>query len=66
MCKSIEMTTTTLIVSPLSSAIGAEISGVDLSRDVSDAVIGEIRQALLDHCVIFFREQEIDTEQHKR
>ena len=60
------MTTTTLIVSPLSSAIGAEISGVDLSRDVSDAVIGEIHQALLDHCVIFFREQEIDTEQHKR
>ena len=33
---------------------------------MSDAVIGEIRQALLDHCVIFFREQEIDTEQHKR
>ena len=57
---------TTLTVRPLSSAIGAEISGVDLSRDVNDIVIGEIRQALLDHCVIFFREQEIDTEQHKR
>ncbi|MEC8372704.1 MAG: TauD/TfdA family dioxygenase, partial [Pseudomonadota bacterium] len=60
------MTTTTLAVRPLSSAIGAEISGVDLSRDVNDVVIGEIRQALLDHCVIFFREQEIDTEHHKR
>ncbi|MEC8698587.1 MAG: TauD/TfdA family dioxygenase, partial [Pseudomonadota bacterium] len=60
------MTKTTLAVRPLSSAIGAEISGVDLSRDVDDAVIGKIRQALLDHCVIFFREQEIDTEQHKR
>ena len=57
---------TALTVRPLSSAIGAEISGVDLSRDVNDIVIGEIRQALLDHCVIFFREQEIDTEQHKR
>ena len=34
--------------------------------DLSDAVIADIRQALLDHCVIFFRDQEIDTKQHKR
>ena len=57
---------TTLSVKPLSSAIGAEISGVDLAEDLSDATIGDIRQALLDHCVIFFRNQNIATDQHKR
>ena len=57
---------TTLSIQPLSPAIGAEILGVDLGMDLSDAVIADIRQALLDHCVIFFRDQEIDTKQHKR
>ena len=55
-----------LSIEPLSTAIGAEISGVDLSAELSDGVVGEIRQALLDHCVIFFRDQDIDVETHKR
>lgn len=55
-----------LEIEPLSTAIGAEISNVDLSADLSDATIGAIRQALLDHCVVFFREQDIDVDQHKR
>ena len=53
-------------IEPLSTAIGAEISNVDLSADLSDATIGAIREALLDHCVVFFREQDIDVDQHKR
>ena len=57
---------TGLRIEPLSTAIGAEVSGVDLSRDLDDAVIGDIRRALLDNGVIFFRDQEIDVDQHKR
>src|SRR5437867_5797793 len=58
--------TTRLEVHPIAGALGAELSGVDLDRDLDDATIKEIRQALLDHCVIFFRDQEFDAAQHKR
>jgi taurine dioxygenase len=58
-------TTAKLDVRPIAGACGAEVHGVDLSQNLSDATIAGIRQALLDHCVIFFRDQEIDAEQHK-
>src|SRR5215207_6997330 len=58
------MTQQTISVTPIAGALGAEIGGVDLSRDLSDAVIGEIRRALLDHHVIFFRDQHLTPEQH--
>ena len=54
----------TITVRPVAGALGAEISGVDLAIDLSDETIGEIRQALLDHLVIFFRDQDIKPEQH--
>ncbi|PYN07053.1 MAG: taurine dioxygenase [Candidatus Rokuibacteriota bacterium] len=53
-------------VQPITGELGAEISGVDLGADLDDATIAEIRQALLEHGVIFFRDQEFDAEQHKR
>jgi alpha-ketoglutarate-dependent taurine dioxygenase len=59
-------TTTRLEVEPIAGALGAQISGVDLGADLDDATIAEIRRALLEHCVIFFRDQEFDAEQHKR
>jgi taurine dioxygenase len=59
-------TMTRLDVQPIAGALGAEISGVDLGADLDDATIAEIRRALLEHCVIFFRDQEFDAEQHKR
>jgi taurine dioxygenase len=43
--------------------IGAQIAGVDLRENLSDEVIAEIRQALLDWKVIFFRDQDITQEQ---
>ena len=46
-------------------ALGAELSGVDLSGDLDDEVVGEIRLALLDHLVVVFRDQELSVEQHK-
>ncbi len=49
----------TLDIRPIAGALGAEIGGVDLSQDLSDDTTAEIRQALLDHLVIFFRDQNI-------
>lgn len=46
-------------VKRLSGALGAEISGVDISEDLPDAVIDEITQALNEHHVIFFRDQDL-------
>jgi taurine dioxygenase len=54
-----------LDVQPVSGALGAEVRGVDLGADLDDATIAAIRRALLDHCVIFFRDQRFDAEQHK-
>lgn len=59
-------TTASITVSPIATALGAEISGVDLSTDLSEDVIAAIRQALLDHCVIFFRDQDLGVDDHKR
>jgi taurine dioxygenase len=53
-------------VHPISGAVGAELSGVDLGTDLDAATIAAIRKALLDHCVIFFRNQDFNVEQHKR
>jgi taurine dioxygenase len=44
---------------PVSGALGAEVRGVNVAAALDDAVIGEIRQALLDHLVIFFRDQKL-------
>jgi taurine dioxygenase len=52
-------------VRPMSGAGGAEIFGVDVSQELDDGTIGEIRDALNEHCVVFFRDQEIDTAQQK-
>ena len=55
----------TISAQRIAGALGAEIASVDLSRPLSDEVIGEIRQALLDHQVIFFRDQHLTSEQHR-
>ncbi len=49
----------TLDVRPISGALGAEISGVDLSKDLTDATVAAIRRAWLEHLVIFFRDQDL-------
>lgn len=51
-------------ITPLTPTIGAEIRGVDLRRALSSDEIRTIRQALLDHLVVFFREQDITPAQH--
>ena len=51
-------------VMPVAGALGAEIGGVDLSGELSEATVAAIRKALLDHLVIFFRDQDLTTAQH--
>ena len=58
------MTYGRISVERLAPAVGAEISGVDLREPLEDGTYAEIRRALLEHGVIFFRDQTIDHEQH--
>jgi taurine dioxygenase len=57
------MTKSRLEVRPLSGAIGAELFGVDLAGSLDDGTIRELRTALLEHVVIFFRDQELSPQQ---
>ncbi|MCY4434696.1 MAG: TauD/TfdA family dioxygenase [bacterium] len=52
-----------LTVAPVGGCIGAEIAGVDLSEDLADEVVAEIREAWLDHLVVFFRDQQLSLDQ---
>ena len=49
---------------PLSPTIGAVVGGIDLREAIDDAAKAELRAALLDWKVLFFRDQDITTEQH--
>lgn len=49
----------------LTPTIGAEISGVDLGGEIGNQQFQEIHDALLNHQVIFFRDQQLTPEQHK-
>ncbi|RFU85707.1 taurine dioxygenase [Streptomyces triticagri] len=53
-----------LDISPLTPHIGAEIAGVDLTQPLDAAVVTELRQALLEWKVIFFRDQHGVTPEH--
>jgi taurine dioxygenase len=51
-------------IKPVTAAIGAEISGVDLRQPLADDEVTAIRQALLDHLVVFFRDQDLTDDEH--
>jgi taurine dioxygenase len=51
-------------IRPASPAVGAEILGVDLSQPLTEGETTELRGALNDYGVIFFRDQDITPEQH--
>jgi taurine dioxygenase len=52
-------------VAPLTPNIGAEIHGVDLAQPLDERTFKEIHDALIEHQVIFFRDQVLTPEQHK-
>ncbi|MFQ5697115.1 MAG: TauD/TfdA dioxygenase family protein [Myxococcota bacterium] len=58
------MSETTLAVAALNPVIGAEIEGVDLAH-LDDATFKELRNAWLDHQVVFFRDQPWSLEEHE-
>jgi taurine dioxygenase len=52
---------------PLTGTIGADVHGIDLSQPLDGPTVREIRDGLLDHLVLIFREQAVLTvEQHRR
>ena len=59
------MTLSNIRVKPVTASIGAEIEGVNLAEPLSDATFEAVPDALMTHQVIFFRDQEMNIEQHK-
>lgn len=55
-----------LTISPLSSALGAQIDGVDLTLPLTEEQRTAIERALLEHQVIFFKNQTITPQQQAR
>jgi taurine dioxygenase len=61
------VTRSSLVVRPLTPTIGAEVVGVDLATaPASTETMKELEQALLQHLVLFFRDQDITPEQQAR
>jgi taurine dioxygenase len=56
-----------IAIEPLTSAIGADVRGVDLAAPLDDAAVRAIRGALNDHLVLFFRDQRmLSVDEHVR
>lgn len=53
------MRNTPFEVHPIAGAIGAELRGIDLAQDLTEETTRGVRQALLDHLVIFVRDQDL-------
>jgi len=54
----------TIRVAKLTPIIGAEVSGIDLTRPLGEAQAAEIHRALAENQVIFFRDQPLSADQH--
>tara|TARA_R110002126_G_scaffold86367_8_gene208494 strand:+ start:1066 stop:1908 length:843 start_codon:yes stop_codon:yes gene_type:complete len=55
-----------LDIRPIAGAMGAEIHGVDASRELDDTTVAALRKALLDHLVVFLPDQTLTPEQQLR
>lgn len=54
------MATTDIKVERVAGAMGAVMTGVDLSSEPSNATVAAVREALVEHQVVFIRDQELD------
>jgi taurine dioxygenase len=54
----------TFAIHPFDAPLGAEIIGLDLSQPLLPEALSRVRQALLDHLVVVFREARITPAQH--
>ena len=59
------MTDASFRVEPVAGALGAQVHGVNLAHPLTDEIFEAIRSALHEYLVIFFRGQELTTEQHR-
>lgn len=53
-------------VAPVSGALGAFISDIDITQPVDDATAQELRDALVHYMVLFFRDQPLKPADHVR
>ncbi|HIC14002.1 MAG TPA: taurine dioxygenase, partial [Gemmatimonadetes bacterium] len=60
------MDTRGISIHPLTPVIGAEILGVDLDKPLDTDAFQAIHEALITYQVIFFRDQDISVEAHKK
>jgi len=51
-------------IATLGEPLGAEISGIDVGRPMSDAAFKRIEDAFHEHCVLVFRNQRLTPEGH--
>ena len=58
------MNTASITVKPLTRALGAEIGGIDLTGPLDSDTLDAIYDALIEHLVIFFRDQPLEPEAH--
>ena len=58
-------TMTRFDVKPLSSALGAEITGIDLRNEITADTVAEIRRLWNEYIVLVFRDQDLTTEQQR-
>ncbi|QCO19359.1 taurine dioxygenase (plasmid) [Azospirillum brasilense] len=54
-----DITLPTLSITPVSPAIGARVTGLDLTRPLSDAEAAALQRALVTHQVLFFEDQPL-------
>jgi taurine dioxygenase len=60
------MTYDTIRITPVTPRIGADVEGIELAKPLSNRQVEELHQALAEHQVLFFRDQVLDVEAHKR
>jgi taurine dioxygenase len=51
-------------VRPVAGSLGADVCGVDLARPLRNSTADELRRALVEHLVLFFRDQNLTPDQH--
>ena len=55
----------TLELKKMTPHCGAEVQGIDLSQPLDDRSLQTFKAALAEHCVLFFRDQQMTHQQHK-
>jgi len=51
-------------VRPAAGSLGADVCGVDLARPLRNSTADELRRALVEYLVLFFRDQNLTPDQH--